>query len=145
MKQARPWRHVILFQNRFVEAIARGTKVSTIRLARKRAIQSGDWLDLRHWTGAPYRSPQEFIKEVTCASVHRIELLDFRKDVEICVWTPTGSRNLLDRDELDQFANHEGFEDWPDMKVWFFDRYDTPLVAQLITWGRIEICGRRLV
>lgn len=144
-------RHVILFQERFTDQIIHGTKVSTIRAGRKRAIQSGDTLDLRMWTGAPYRSPQLALVEAKCLCVMRFELLssihregDPRRFFQGYVWTSTGVRIIKDPAEWTDLATHEGFSDGDDMISWFDRTHDIPFVGQLIAWGPISIRGRCL-
>lgn len=111
-------RHVILFKNRFVERIAAGTKCQTIRPTRKREIKVGDMLDLRHWSGAPYRSPQIKICTAVCADVRPISI-----------------DALLDEDELDQLARADGFDNSDAFLSFFADTHGLPFKGTLIRWG----------
>jgi hypothetical protein len=60
-------RHVILFQPRFAAAVQSGAKLQTIRPWRRRMIDVGDVVDLRAWTGLPYRSkPRQLREAMVC-------------------------------------------------------------------------------
>jgi hypothetical protein len=62
-------RHVIMFQPRFAPLVESGAKLQTIRPWRKRQIKAGDIVDLRTWSGLPYRSKQRKLCEAMVAMV----------------------------------------------------------------------------
>lgn len=57
---------VLLFQPRFANLVAAGTKRQTIRPTRKIPIVRGDDLSLRQWQGLPYRSKQVELARGLC-------------------------------------------------------------------------------
>jgi hypothetical protein len=124
-------RHVILFQERFAPAVARGTKPHTIRPRRKRRIRAGDTLDLRAWTRKPYRSKQRKLREVTCTRVARFELRRCRRTAR--VFFIVAGRSLY-VDEMSLLAHRDGFVGLQEMIEWFERMHDLPFVGQLIEW-----------
>ena len=78
MKPSQPRTHVLMFDRQFVPLIESGDKCQTYRTPRKRRIVPGDWLSLRYWEGAAYRSQQREIMEVECTSVEQVRLTEGR-------------------------------------------------------------------
>jgi len=103
--------HVIMCQERFVNAIRAGTKRQTIRPPRKRKISVGDKLSIRRWTGKPYRSKQEIIRETEAV---RVEAIRFGFDYMHfeSMWFTSVNR--------DAFARADGFQDFDTMLAWFW-------------------------
>jgi hypothetical protein len=111
------------FQQRFVTPIRRLTKQQTIRADRKRHARIGEELQL--YTGMRTRQCK-LIGRATCMSVTPITL-EFGRgngDGKICY----DGIVFRSRDNLDQFAQLDGFDDWgglvyfwevnhPDMRV----------------------------
>lgn len=115
---------VILFSDQFAEKVRNGTKSRTLRAPRKRPIKVGDKLSLRRWTGLPYRSKQEVLREVVCCSVREVLIQpDF-----IFV-----DKQKVDHD--DWFAQQDGFVDADDMRQWFSKVHGLPFGCDLIQWG----------
>ena len=112
--------HVILFQPQFADKVRDGSKLQTIRPPRKREIHPGDELSLRRWTGAPYRSKQEVLREAVCVEVEPILLRD---------WSYGSDKHL------DALARADGFADWPEMRDWFRATHGLPFRGVLIRWG----------
>jgi hypothetical protein len=123
-------RHVILFQERFAPAVARGTKPHTIRPRRKRRIRAGDTLDLRAWTGKPYRSKQRKLREVTCIAVMPIEVDRLRW----LIWVKDSRTRLLDSIEALHLAQRDGFASLDEMFNWFEAMHGLPFKGELIAW-----------
>jgi hypothetical protein len=125
-------RHVILFQPRFAPLVEAGAKLQTIRPLRKRPVQSGDVLDLRTWTGAPYRSPQRKLREVVCTRTAQIEIDSLRG----LVWIGEGFESeLLTRRQADRFAQRDGFKGRGEMADWFEAMHGLPFAGVLIEWA----------
>jgi hypothetical protein len=119
-------RHVIMFSARFAEAVARGEKRQTIRPTRKRAIAAGDELDLRAWSGLPYRSKQNHLSGIrVCVRVSRVFLspdLVMIDDVGIATHN------------MNAFARDDGFSGWAEMRDWFDNTHGLPFTGVLIRW-----------
>lgn len=121
----------IMFQNRFADSVAAGTKLQTIRPPRKRQIVAGDKLSLRKWADKAYRSPQIVLREATCISCefvligHHIRLGNsiFMRD------------KFLEPVELERFAKADGFDSFYEMFNWFSQTHGMPFHGILIRWG----------
>ena len=111
---------VLLFQERFVEAVRSGKKVQTIR--KKARCQPGDVLSLRRWTGRPRWSKQEEILVAVCAAVHAVTVLPF--DVTVDGQRVPGQH----------LAVKDGFRDWEEMREWFNETHGLPFEGELIEW-----------
>lgn len=124
----KPRRQVILFQPRFADLVESGAKPHTIRPVRKRPIHVGDTLDLRAWSGLPYRSKQRKLRVAICTAVTSIEV-DRLKGL---VWR---DRELLERGVADALARRDGFRDRGDMADWFESMHGLPFHGVLIEWA----------
>lgn len=119
-----PRRHVFMFQSRFAPKILDGTKCTTIRLPRKRQVSAGDILDLREWTGAPYRSKQRKLVEVVCAQEFPALVTE-----DWIVSLRTGTKF-----PLEVVARSEGFKDSAEMLAWFKQTHGLPFTGTLYRW-----------
>ncbi len=119
-------RHVFMFQPRFARGVIDGTKYSTIRLPRKQKVACHDTLDLRTWSGIPYRSKQVKLREVKCTNISYIRI-ESGEHVRLggCVLNPFARRSL---------AETEGFADWADMFAWFATTHALPFTATRYHW-----------
>jgi hypothetical protein len=118
------------FDPRFVAAILDGRKRQTIRPNRIRARHARVGGDLQLYTGM--RTPHcRLLLRATCIEAAEIGL-DFRR---LCV--AGGGRLLANLDELDRFAQADGFAEWRDLRAWFAARYDDPphFHGVLIRWS----------
>jgi uncharacterized protein YqfB (UPF0267 family) len=111
---------VILFQDRFSDNVRAGFKTFTIRT--RAWCEPGDALSLRRWTGKPYRSKQEVLREVRCASVLPVRITAHGIHVEGC---------YANRDRI---AVSDGFRDWREMRDWFASVHGLPFNGVLISW-----------
>jgi hypothetical protein len=112
-------RHVIMFQPRFAALVESGAKLQTIRPWRVRMIDVGDVVDLRTWTGLPYRSKQRRLREaMVCEkrpiiiSVH--EARNFRM-TNVCLGYDSRGIGSVAVDALaraDGFTDAEAFYDF---------------------------------
>jgi hypothetical protein len=130
--------HVFLFQERFAQAVIDGKKLQTIRLFRKRMPAAGDLIDLRKWSGLPYRSQQVRLAIAPCLSVANVTI----RRSEIDVWYRSGesSRHILDKREfLDLFAQADGFENFADMVKWFESTHQLPFLGMRVQWGKFIV------
>jgi hypothetical protein len=111
---------VILFQDRFAEMVRRGNKRQTIRKSAR--CKLGDVLSLRKWSGKPYRSKQEVMREAVVAIVYDVEI-----DAHgIALDGAPISRTLV--------AICDGFANWPEMREWFHATHGLPFTGHLICW-----------
>ena len=125
-------RRVIMFQARFMIAVEVGTKPHTIRPVRKLAIKVGDLLDLRTWTGLPYRSKQRKLREAVCTAVTPIELCFVRH--RLLVWVRGAKPKHLSRTAIETLARRDGFTDSAEMAHWFDKMHGLPFAGVLIEW-----------
>lgn len=107
-------RHVIVFQTRFAPMIRSGRKRQTIRPHRKRPIRAEDILDLRCWSGKPYRSKQQKLLETVCLSVTPITI----------------ENDFADED----MAWLDGFDTTAEMHAWFQGMHGLPFTGEVIQW-----------
>ncbi len=117
---------VLLFQPRFAELVAAGTKRQTIRLVRRstiRPIRVGDELSLRRWSGAPYRSKQIVLRHEICRHVEEIKL-----------WRNNFRMGKNYAEDVDNFAADDGFADYAEMMDWFERTHGLPFTGVLIGW-----------
>lgn len=126
-------RHVIIFQDRFAQLVASGEKPHTIRPKRKRPIRVGDVLDLRQWTGKPYRSKQRKLRLATCIAVTPIELCFIRH--RLLVWLRGKTPRHLTTAEIEALARRDGFADGAEMADWFSNMHELLFAGMLIEWG----------
>lgn len=129
-----PATHVIMCQRRFVPQIVAGTKLHTIRAQRRRQIYQGDQLDLREWTGRPYRSPQRKIAVVPCVAAPQIEVDARRRRIFLFTpshYYPEGGYIM---DEI-AFAQRDGFIYTDDFFQFFRDHHAGLCIGQLIEWN----------
>jgi hypothetical protein len=119
-------RHVLMFKPQFAPLVKSGVKSRTIRPPRKRPIQAGDLLDLREWSGRPYASKQNKLREETCTSL-----------AEIYIAHPGHVRvndRVLSHEEMQLFAARDGFRDFEEMAEFFMKEHGLPFVGDLIEW-----------
>lgn len=121
--------HVIMFQSRFADAVESGQKAQTIRPFRKIPIAVGDFLDLRAWTGKPYRSKQRNLRMVVCSAVRAIEI-----DAIIGLCWFQSPEYLLSKAEAERLAHKDGFRNCEEMIEWFDAMHGLPFMGNLITW-----------
>jgi hypothetical protein len=112
---------VLMFQDRFAGKVRDGSKPHTIRKTAR--CKPGDVLSLRQWTGKPYRSKQEVLREEVCQTVTPCEInWDGMK---------VGNTILLYPNKL---AMADGFTGWPDMRDWFEHTHGLPFHGAMIFW-----------
>lgn len=102
--------HVIMFQSRFADLVKSGAKRQTIRPERKRAIAVGDTLDLRAWSGLPYRTPQIRLVTAICTRIIPVRIYPLGISLD---------RRPLMGEAAQMFAQLDGFKDEADMLRWF--------------------------
>ena len=117
---------VLMFKERFAPIVKSGSKRQTIRCAARCKV--GDTLSLRCWTGLPYRSKQEILREETCSDV--VPVVISRAGIQFNF----PSCGLADAQPSDAMANADGFVDWEDMVTWFEKTHKLPFHGDLIRW-----------
>ncbi len=125
-------RHVRMFMPRFAPLVEAGTKPTTIRPTPKREIKVGDVLDLRAWTGKPYRSKQRKLREAYCTAVTPIELCFIRH--RLLVWLRGAKPKHLSTAAIETMARLDGFSDAAEMADWFDKMHGLPFAGVLIEW-----------
>jgi hypothetical protein len=111
------------FQARFADAVERGDKSQTIRAPRKdgRHAKPGDALQL--YTGMRTRACRK-LRDATCHDACDVLIEADR----IITFKP---QELHD---LEQFARHDGFASWQDMRQWFESAHGLPFRGVMIRW-----------
>jgi len=117
---------VLLFKSRFAPLVKSGIKRQTIRCAAR--CKAGDTLSLRCWTGLPYRSKQELLRDATCSDV--VPVIITRAGIRFNF----PSCGPSDADPSDSMAETDGFSDWNDMVTWFEKEHGLPFHGDLIRW-----------
>jgi hypothetical protein len=92
--------------------------MQTIR--RRARCRPGDVLSLRRWTGKPYRSKQEILRESVCSAL---------TPIQINRW---GIPCVADDDKL---ARRDGFIGWREMREWFERTHGLPFHGWIIEWS----------
>jgi hypothetical protein len=123
-----------MFKKEFVPAILDGTKTSTFRPIPKREIYKGMLLDMRVWSGLPYRSKQvRFAEAVLC------DFCDYMiypmAGIMSCEGLPGG---LMDSSKLDEMARADGFGEARAFFDFFRRNYKGKIVIRMtrMKWHR---------
>lgn len=127
-------RHIYMVQPRFEPAILARTKCSTIRRRRKRTPAKLDIIQLRAWTGTPYRSRQRIIGEAVVQDATPIRLTPHRVH-----GVPKVPRRLGSTANF--IARRDGFKDYAEMWAWFKQTYGDNLRSfdgELVSWDFFE-------
>jgi hypothetical protein len=137
-------RHVIMFQPRFAPLIEAGTKLQTIRPWRQRMIDVGDVVDLRTWTGLPYRSKQRRLRQALVFEKQPIAIkAEIIRGVSHYSITLGHDPMLpLSSERLQAFAAADGFTTPDEFFAFFVHHYTRPtrfgtmlhFHGQLIRW-----------
>lgn len=132
---------VLLFIPRMAALVRAGTKRQTIRATRRNPIVPGDELSLRTWTGKPYRSPQEILRDgEVCKSVEPIRMeanprfTDGIRDGDLFSVYLGPLIQGLDSYDLDTLAMLDGFKNSIEMYQAFRDMHGFPFEGHLIKW-----------
>jgi hypothetical protein len=117
---------VIMFQDRFAEMVRNGDKRQTIRPIRENPINQLDKISLRRWTGKPYRSKQEVLKESFCV---------FTTDISIDEKGAEVNGKRMPAWVLNGVADQDGFDGCQSMIEFFRKTYGLPFHGVLIQWN----------
>jgi hypothetical protein len=117
---------VKMISAQFVAKVRAGTKRQTVRPARKYPHKVGDVLDLREWSGRPYRSKQLAIIMARCTDYFSIRI--FEDGYRVDGITTHRPQDLL------AMARADGFESWAEMADWFAARYGLPFDGYVTAW-----------
>jgi ASC-1-like (ASCH) protein len=98
-------KHVLLFDERFVDLIKSGEKKQTLRKSRERKIRVGDTLDLRCWEGVPFKSKQQHLLTKTATKVYQVAVYTRSENIYN---TSSAFATVINNYE---FAVKEGFRD----------------------------------
>jgi hypothetical protein len=103
-------------RSHFFNEINKGTKIHTIRLDKTNRWKAGN--KIHFWYGNPRNvksNPYQFAFG-KCTKVETI-IIDFQ--IEIVAY---GNTKIYRFDELDVFAQNDGFENWDCLKDWFYEK-----------------------
>jgi len=106
---------VFLFQDKFAGLVKSGAKKQTIRLSAR--CKPGDDISLRRWSGKPYRSKQETLRNAVCIRVQELRIYEGPA-------TETSEK----------LARADGFSSHADMQAWFKNTHGLPFEGCLIEW-----------
>lgn len=123
---ADPRHIVVMFQQRFSGRVRNGSKRHTIRGERKVPVAPGDILDLREWSGLPYRSKQQPILKAPCTTIQGIEISACHQ-----VWLDGVELTPI---QIVRLALGDGFTGGLDMIAWFAETHGLPFKGVLISW-----------
>jgi len=118
-----------MFKPRFARLVESGAKCQTVRPIPKRMPMAGDQISLREWTGKPYRSKQRILLESVIAGVEPIKFSDTGRELLICL-----AGQSLSPEEVNSFAERDGFKDGVEMFHWFETEHGLPFDGVLIQW-----------
>lgn len=128
-----------MFEPRFAELVAFGSKTQTIRPEGKNPPRAGEWRSLRVWTGTPRRSPQREIAQVRLTRVRSVRI---HHDHYAIIGPPYHDARwywVNAPHRLKTFARAEGFASWLDLTEWFWERHGLPFSGLLLEWKWPEI------
>lgn len=127
------------FQSRFAPAVADGSKRQTVRGPRKRHAHFGEPVQL--YTGLRTKAARKLVTPdpvcvVSCGVVIHADTVDWVMLPDMREDEKKPFMALLDAmdDDLDTFAQADGFADWSDMRAWFAAQYGLPFQGVLIAW-----------
>lgn len=121
--------HVRMFKPQFAPLVESGAKCQTVRPTPKRMPKAGDKISLRMWTGKPYRSKQQVLRESVISAVEKISICDTGRELLVSV----GNQSLTP-EELNAFAVADGFKNAIEMCRWFNDTHGLPFEGVVIKW-----------
>lgn len=119
-------RFVRLFKTRFASAVRDGFKTQTVRATPKRLPAINDTIDLRAWSGLPYRSKQTHL-----GLGHIIQVLPIHLDAHGIEIGP----DYLSPADAEKFAFDDGFPSEQAMLEWFDTTHGLPFDGILIRWN----------
>lgn len=136
VRAPKPRRIVILFQGRFVPLILGQLKRQTVRKIRQDGhdAKTGDVLDIRHWSGMPYRSKQAKLGEAVCSCVLEIGLT--QNGILII------DGEIIGTWDADKFAQRDGFSNFAEMFLWFAQNHALPFRGRAIRWDELTEATR---
>lgn len=116
------------YQKRFAALVESKKKLQTIR--EKRKVRPGQ--TLYHYTGQRTKHCRK-LGEAVCASVVKISIRE--KGIVIFDNRNGVGKGICFSRSLDEFAQADGFKDWPEMRDWFRATHDgLPFEGILIKW-----------
>lgn len=130
---------VLMFKPQFAPLVKAGTKRQTIRPKRKHPIKPDDELSLREWTGKPYRSKQQILRDgVICKNVKDVQIVPRSTPDGMfvsCFVAGERMESLLGGSgSWDRFAEADGFKNAAEMLDWFRSTHGLPFNGDLIQW-----------
>ncbi len=117
----------INFQARFADLVASGRKTQTIR--GKNRFKTGDKLQL--YTGQRTKDCRKLADvDPICLGVWEIKISDDS------IMIVDDDANSMMRDDLDKFAQKDGFKNFTEMSDWFQVNHGLPFYGYLVKWGK---------
>jgi hypothetical protein len=118
-----------MFKPRFAPLVEAGTKPHTVRPTPKRMPKVGDKISLRMWMGRPYGSKQRVLRESVVTKVEPIRLIDTGRELIV-----TMAGRALEPEEINAFAQADGFAGGLEMFDWFEATHGLPFEGIVIHW-----------
>ncbi|MBN8246229.1 MAG: ASCH domain-containing protein [Verrucomicrobia bacterium] len=127
--------HRKALQDRFVDAVRAGDKITTIRpLSMRNAIpEAGELIRFYRWTGRPYRSKQAV---VGCFRITKcMPVVVSRACISTPVQRPGWKETMMATvGRFEDVYRDEGFQSWNDLIEWFRKHHGLPFTGMMIGW-----------
>ena len=118
----------INFKTQFADKVESGEKKQTIRPVRKKPIKAGDTLYL--YTGMRTKNCRRLLV-TECISIADIKIHENKARIEERDFFWSRHEECTSLNEL---ANDDGFNSWPEMQEFFQKQYGLPFEGVLIRW-----------
>lgn len=132
---------LLTFKERFSDLILSGQKIHTVRADKKGRLTVGRKLEI--WIGNPRNSRlNDKVAGDQVLRVYKLGTASVSRSLDISISFSSNLVQLSSPDktvrtclstdeELNRFANNDGFRDWSDMKEWFGQDHFT---GKLVYW-----------
>ena len=123
------------FQKQFADAVESGKKKQTIRAPRKNGhAKVGDKLQL--YTGMRRKGHCRKLRDAVCSGASSVKIEDHHLRIEIeqdhyCLLSYAEPDS---QDDMERFAQADGFDSWEAMRDWFEQQHSLPFEGVLIMW-----------
>jgi hypothetical protein len=126
---------VRLFKDQFAPLVRDGRKCQTVRPVPARAQdipKRGELFSARRWTGLPYRSKQEVLRESIVTGVMPVRIHAGGAGARVHAWA-----DWIDwsGEEVGEFAKADGFASFDEMRAWFEEVHRLPFEGMAIFWA----------
>jgi hypothetical protein len=124
------------FKDQFAPLVREGIKNQTVRPVPKRPQdipKAGDVISLRRWTGKPYRSKQEVLRESIVTAVQPVRIHEGGAGSRCHPWSEW--IDWAHVEDLNDFAKADGFASFEEMRAWFTEQHGLPFEGMTTYWA----------